>query len=153
MNRKSDHSKQAAPQIIGWMETVSLPELGLDQLKAKVDTGARTSALHATDIHTFQRDGETWVAFMADSGHGLCDRLMEAPIHEERAIKNTSGMPEDRFVIHTRLKLGAKLWRIDLSLTDRTNMTFPMILGRRALKNRNIAVDAKRTFLVSTKPT
>ena len=141
------------PNTIGWMEMVSLPDLGLGELKVKVDTGARTSALHATDIRVFRRNGEEWVAFMADSGHGLCDSPVEARIHEERAIKNTSGVPEDRFVIQTRLQIGRKIWRIDLSLSDRTNMTFPMILGRRALKNRNVAVHTRQTFLVSKKPT
>lgn len=135
--------------LIGWMEYVDLPDLGLEALKAKIDTGARTSALHATDIRTFERDGAPWVAFMADSGHGLCDVPIEAPVHEERAIKNTSGIPEDRFIIRTRMKLGAGLWTIEMSLADRTNMTFPMIVGRAALKRRGIAVHTKRAFIVS----
>ena len=138
--------------VIGWMESVDLPELDLAGLKAKIDTGARTSALHATDIRTFQRDGRAWVAFMADSGHGLCDRPIEAPVFEERAIKNTSGVPEDRFVIRTRMAMGSRRWTIDLSLSDRTNMTFPMIVGRAALKNHAIAVHTRRTYLISENP-
>ncbi|MGR3513598.1 MAG: ATP-dependent zinc protease family protein [Paracoccaceae bacterium] len=144
--------QEKRPNVIGWKECVSLPDLGLDSLKAKVDTGARTSALHATDIETFTKDAAVWVKFMADSGHGLCDCPLEAPLHEERAIKNTSGIPEDRFVIRTRLRLGSRLWRIDLSLSDRTNMTFPMILGRRALKSHDVAVHTKRSYLVSKRP-
>lgn len=143
--------KTADPTIIGWMEMVDLPDLGLDGLKAKIDTGARTSALHATDIKTFERDGQPWVAFMADSGHGLCDWPIEAAVHEERAIKNTSGTPEDRFVIRTRIRIARRLWTVELSLSDRTNMTFPMIVGRTALKRKNIAVHAQKTFVATTK--
>lgn len=151
MTRPGKHTGRlvSPPTIIGWIEMIDLPQLGLAGLKAKIDTGARTSALHATDIHTFSRDGVPWVAFMADSGHGLCDFPLEAPIHEERAIKNTSGVPEDRYVIRTRMRLGTRLWRIDLSLSDRSNMTFPMIIGRTALKNHGVAVHTKSAFLLS----
>ncbi|SFR12159.1 ATP-dependent zinc protease family protein [Poseidonocella sedimentorum] len=140
-----------APRVIGWMERIDLPDLGLGGLKVKIDTGARTSALHATDIQQFERDGAPWVSFMADSGHGLCDRPLEAPIHAERAIKNTSGAPEDRFVIRTHLRMGARLWIIDVSLSDRTNMLFPMIVGRTALRRHNIAVHTGRSFLATAK--
>lgn len=145
--------KSADPTIIGWMEMVDLPDLGLDALKAKIDTGARTSALHATDIRTFERDGVQWVAFMADSGQGLCDRPIEAVVHTVRAIKNTSGIAEQRFVIRTRVRIARRLWMVELSLSDRTNMTFPMIVGRTAFKRKNIAVHAQKTFLMTTKAT
>ncbi|MEO9529291.1 RimK/LysX family protein [Roseibium sp.] len=135
--------------VIGWMETIDLPDLELAGLKAKIDTGARTSALHATDIRTFTRNGASWVSFMADSGHGLCDVPIEAAVRDQRAIKNTSGVPEDRFIIRTRLRLGGSLWTIELSLSDRSNMTFPMIIGRAALKNQAIAVHTRRAFVVT----
>lgn len=143
---------RTSPEVIGWIESVSLPELGLGAMMVKVDTGARTSALHATNIRTFERGDALWVAFDTDQGHGLSPDPIEAPVHETREIKNTSGVPEERIILRTRLQLGARRWRIDLSLTDRTNMTYPMILGRRALKNRNIAVDTKHTFVASDAP-
>ena len=135
--------------VIGWMERVGLPDLDLNGLKAKIDTGARTSALHATDIQTFERGAATWVRFMADSGHGLCDVPIEAAVQDRREIKNTSGIPEERFIIRTRLRLGLRLWTIELSLSDRSNMTFPMIVGRAALKNKAIAVHTKHAFVLS----
>ena len=72
--------------------------------------------------------------------------------HAERPIKNTSGVPEDRFIIRTRMRLGRRLWTIDLSLSDRSAMTFPMIVGRAALKNHAIAVHTRRTHLVTPRP-
>lgn len=137
------------PAVIGWIERVDLPDLALGGLKAKIDTGARTSALHANDIREFTRDGAPWIAFLADEGHGLCDRPIEAPLHERRDIKNTSGVPETRYVIRTRLRLARRAWTIELSLSDRTNMTFPMIVGRAALKRRGIAVHTKHAYLAS----
>ncbi len=147
--------KNPAPRpltVIGWIEMIDLPDLGLPGLRTKIDTGARTSALHAHDIRPFTRDGAPWVAFMADLGHGLHDRPIEAPLHAERPIKNTSGVAEDRFIIRTRMRLGRRLWTIDLSLSDRSAMTFPMIVGRAALKNHAIAVHTRRTHLVTPRP-
>ncbi|MFQ6550152.1 ATP-dependent zinc protease [Aestuariibius sp. 2305UL40-4] len=154
MNDAKDQKPKPAREltVIGWMEMIDLPDLGLEDLKTKIDTGARTSALHATDIRTFTRDGAPWIAFMADSGHGLCDRPIEAPIHEQREIKNTSGIPEERYIIRTKMGLGKRRWTIDLSLSDRTNMTFPMIVGRAALKNHAIAVHTRRAYLVTDRP-
>ncbi|SPF81671.1 ATP-dependent zinc protease family protein [Pseudoprimorskyibacter insulae] len=137
--------------VIGWMEYVTLPELHIDPIKAKIDTGARTTALHATDIEAFEKGGKPWVRFRVVDEHNAPGPLREAPVHEERAIKNTSGVPEDRYVIRTKARFGAKTWVIDLSLADRTNMTFPMIVGRTALKNHAIAVHTKRAFLLSAR--
>jgi len=136
-----------APQVIGWMEHLDLPSLGLLQIKAKIDTGARTSALHATKIEAFERDGEDWVRFMVQVDKASAPRQLEAPIYDRRAIKNTSGIPEERIVIRTKLRLTTKSWNIAVSLTDRGKMRFPMIIGRTALKNHNIAVHTRRANL------
>ena len=138
--------------IVGWIETLGLPDLGLSGIKAKIDTGARTSALHATQIETFERDGASWVRFL--TGDTLEDetRLCELPVQDRRAIRNTSGVPEDRFVIRTRARFGRRSWNIELSLTERTNMTFPMIVGRSALKNHGIAVHTRRAYLITERP-
>ncbi|MBO6866715.1 MAG: ATP-dependent zinc protease [Thalassococcus sp.] len=144
--------KVAAPAIIGWMEMVDLPLLGLHRIKAKIDTGARTTALHATDIEEFVKEGETWVRFRTQLADHRPEHVIEAPYHSERAIKNTSGIPEDRYIIRTNLQLGSRKWMIDLSVTDRSNMTFPMIIGRSALKNHNIAVHTRKTFQMTDAP-
>lgn len=134
-------------ETIGWRELVGLPELGISQIAAKIDTGARTSALHTEDRELFERNGEQWVRFKAPKVKNQPARLIETPIKVVRGIKNTSGIPENRFVIETVLQLGAHQWRIDVSLADRGAMTFDFIIGRRALKGRKILVDPARSYL------
>lgn len=133
--------------IVGWMEYVDLPDLGLLNLKAKIDTGARTSALHAVDIETFKKNDTNWVRFTTHATGNDGDVRIESPIHSTRSIKNTSGVPEERIVIRTKFRLARRLWTIDLSLTDRRNMTFGLIVGRTALKNHSIAVHTRRALL------
>ncbi|CTQ49551.1 ATP-dependent zinc protease family protein [Jannaschia donghaensis] len=130
--------------IVGWTETVSLPDLGLSDLKAKIDTGARTSALHASRIEQFDRDGTPWVRFRVRH-EATQDRIQaECPVHDVRSIKNTSGVPQDRVIIRTNLLIAGRKWRIDLSLTDRSNMRLAMIVGRTALSAHNVAVHTRR---------
>ncbi len=126
--------------FIGWEEHVDLPLLGLRRLRAKIDTGARTSALHATDIETFTKDAVDHVRFHTFFDDDAHDAIVESPIHDRRQITNTSGIPEDRFVIRTKFRINGKLWRIDLSLADRSGMSFRMIVGRTALRRHKIAV-------------
>lgn len=134
-------------EVIGWRELIGLPELGISQMAAKIDTGARTSALHAEDQELFERNGERWVRFKAPKVQNRQARLIEAPLKVEREIKNTSGVPENRFVIRTLLMLGRHRWRIDVSLADRDAMTFDLIIGRTALKGRKILVDPAHSYL------
>ncbi|WP_170372552.1 ATP-dependent zinc protease family protein [Ruegeria arenilitoris] len=152
MANVSDKGQPQMPKVIGWMEYIDLPDLPLNDIKAKIDTGARTSALHATDLRRFQRDGHHWVSFLTEVPGGEGMIRIEAPIKERRNIKNTSGIPENRIVIRTTIRLGDETWPLDLSLTDRTNMTFQMIVGRAALKNHAIAVHTKRAHLLRGKP-
>lgn len=138
--------------IVGWMEYVDLPDLGLLKVKAKIDTGARTSAIHARDIETFSKGDEDWVRFTTHSPNADTDIQVESPLHSRRSIKNTSGVPEERVVIRTRFRMAQRLWTIDLSLTDRGNMTFGLIVGRTALKNHSIAVHTRRALLTQKRP-
>ncbi|WP_106745409.1 ATP-dependent zinc protease family protein [Yoonia maritima] len=147
LNMKMEKSKREL-LVIGWMEHLDLPELGLNQIKAKIDTGARTSALHAIGIEPFDQDGEDWVRFQVQLDERAPLLWVEAKIHDRREIKNTSGISEERIVIQTLLKLTDRSWPIAVSLTDRTKMTFPMIVGRTALKNHNIAVHTRRANLI-----
>lgn len=133
--------------IIGWREIVGLPDLGIERLKAKIDTGARTSALHAVDLVPFERDGTRWIEFNVPLPGEPRTKRYAAPIADERHIKNTSGEPEHRYVIHLTLVLGGRHWHIDVSLADREKMKFDMILGRTAVRRHNITVDPGRSFL------
>ena len=133
--------------IVGWTETVSLPDLGLAGLKAKIDTGARTSALHASRIERFERDGAPWVRFRVRHDATRARIEAEHPVHDVRSIKNTSGVAQDRIVIRTGLMIAGRQWRIDLSLTDRSNMRLAMIVGRTALSAHNVAVHTRRVNL------
>lgn len=134
--------------VIGWKEHLDLPDLRLKQIKAKIDTGARTSALHATRIEPFfKEDGVEWVRFEVRPTEHSPARRVEWPVHDRRAIKNTSGVPEERIIIRTRLRLTDRSWRISVSLADRGNMRFPMIIGRTALKKHDIAVHTRRANL------
>jgi len=135
--------------VIGWMEHLDLPDLGLVRIKAKIDTGARTSALHATHITPFMQDGEEWVRFEVPVDDETAPILVQAPIYDRRDIKNTSGIPETRIIIRTKLKLTDRTWMISVSLSDRSNMRFPMIVGRTALKKHNIAVHTRRANLTA----
>ncbi len=134
--------------VIGWQEHIDLPLLGLTNLKAKIDTGARTSALHATNIVEFERDGVPWVRFHTKFNDDANDVDVECPIHDRRHITNTSGVPEQRIIIRTKFRLGAKLWKIDLSLTERTEMKFRMIVGRTALRRHPILVNPSKRNLM-----
>ncbi|THD76582.1 ATP-dependent zinc protease [Thalassobius vesicularis] len=136
-----------APLVIGWRERIALPDLGIPLAVAKIDTGARSSALHASRIRQFERDGAQWVRFHVPHGSGLKARDIEAPLVETRAVKNTSGIPEERLVIETTLHLGARRWRIEMTLADRSNMSLPLILGRTAIRRHGILVDAGRSWL------
>jgi hypothetical protein len=140
--------------LIGWQECISLPALGLHDIAVKVDTGAKTTALHAENIITFERDGATWVRFVCPDTTGIsaAPRICEFEVFTKRDITNTSGQPERRIVIRTPMILAGRQWKIDISLTDRASMVFPLILGRRALRNRNIAVHTRQTYLVSPMP-
>lgn len=136
-------------EIIGWREHVALPDLKIPSIAAKIDTGARTSALHADDQELFSIEGKPWVEFTVPIGRGRSTERVRAPLVDERAIKNTSGVPEPRLVIHTKLLLGRHRWEIELSLADRSNMGFDIILGRTAIRKRGILVDPGRSFLLT----
>ncbi|GGB36514.1 hypothetical protein GCM10011316_05830 [Roseibium aquae] len=136
------------PDIVGWREIVALPELNIPALRVKIDTGARTSAIHAEQISVFDRAGQSRVKFRVPKSIVHKPVWIDVPVHDERAIKNTSGVPETRLIIEVLMLLGRHRWRIELSLANRANMGFDMILGRTAIRNRNILVNPGRSFLM-----
>ena len=138
---------------VGWREWVRLPELRVGAIKAKIDTGARTSALHAYSIEPFERDDEPWVRFQiqpmqrSDAFRVSC----EARLVDERQFRNSGGQVERRYIIETVLSLGDTSWPIELALTNRDEMGFRMLLGRTALKRR-VVIEPGRSFLLGATP-
>ena len=137
----------------GWREWVALPGLGINQIKAKVDTGARTSALHAWHIHEATVDGEARARFCVHpnqrtmAGEVWC----EAKIVDRREVRNTGGKAEPRYVVQTDVQMGTDIWPIEITLTSRDDMGFRMLLGRTAIRTRFV-VDAGRSYLIGNKP-
>ena len=134
-------------KVLGWREWVSLPELGITWIKAKVDTGARTSALHAFELEPFQREGKDWVRFSVHPLQGENDTIIqcESPVLERRDVTDSGGHLENRPVIETELVLGSLSKRIELTLTDRDTMRFKMLLGRTAMRP-NLLVYPSQSF-------
>ncbi|MGD9051546.1 MAG: ATP-dependent zinc protease [Desulfobacterales bacterium] len=135
---KMKRQKLQPTAIIGWKEWIELPGLHIPAVKAKIDTGARTSALHTFSLEEFQADGQQMVRFGI---HPLQRRkdiacFCEAPVLAQRRVKNSGGHYEKRYVIQTTAKLGAVSWSIDITLTNRDPMLFRMLLGRKAVENR-----------------
>lgn len=131
---------------VGWRELVSLPELGLERIPAKIDTGARTSSLHAHVLEDFERNGERFVRFAVDWG-GV-RHACEAVHVDVRGITSSNGDQQTRFVIKTPLTIGNLTFRAEISLADRSQMQFPMLIGRTALRRRMV-VDSGHSWLQS----
>lgn len=124
--------------LIGWREWIVLPELGITQVKAKIDTGARSSVLHAFDIKIFERQGKTKVRFKVHPTQRdtINTVIAEADLLEKRAVRNSGGHTELRPVILTDIELMGLRWPIELTLTNRDVMGFRMLLGRQAIRER-----------------
>jgi hypothetical protein len=133
---------------IGWREWLELPELGIKRVKAKVDTGARSSALHAENIELFESRGRIGVRFtvLPLQRSRLKAVACQAPLHDERYVKSSNGSRELRPVIRTQVSWGGQLWEIDMTLTSRDLMGFRMLLGREAIRRRYL-VDTGRSYL------
>lgn len=130
-----------------------LPELDIPAIKAKIDTGARSSSLYAFDIEHFQQQGQSRVRFKVHPHqHNDQDTIIaEAPLLDERRVKNSGGKAELRPVILTRVRLNGTEWPIELTLTHRRGMQFRMLLGREAVRKR-FWIDAGRSYLQSQNP-
>jgi hypothetical protein len=133
---------------IGWREWAGLPDLGIGEIKAKVDTGARSSALHAFDVERTEIDGEFWVRFRVHPMQRDFQTTVvaAAAMIDERWVRSSSGKPTLRPVIRTRLRLGGRIWPIELTLVRRDLMGFRMLLGRQAIRRRFL-VHPGRSFL------
>lgn len=134
--------------VIGWREWLTLPELGIARIKVKVDTGARSSALHATDIERFERRDASWVRFRVHPLQRSSRRevVAEAPLADWRMVRSSSGKATLRPVIRTSARLGELDWPIEVTLVNRDVMGFRMLLGRSAVRRRFL-VDCGRSFV------
>ena len=138
--------------IIGWREWVSFPDLGINKIKAKIDTGARTSALHAFNIEQFTDNGQQMVRFKIHPLQNNNDYIVvcEAVVIDTREVTDSGGHCEKRFVIETLITIGSETFSIEATLTDRDTMKFRMLLGRTALAKRYI-VDSSKSYVLSKK--
>jgi hypothetical protein len=135
--------------VLGWREWVALPEFGITRIKAKVDTGARTSALHAFNLQTFEQGGERMVRFRLHPVQHRTDQVVEcvARVVDERDVTDSGGHTEKRLVIRTIVQIGDDKRRIEVTLTDRDNMLFRLLLGRTAVRPTYV-IDPNKSFLL-----
>lgn len=128
---------------------MSFPELGVIGIRSKVDTGARTSALHAINVRDFEVDGAPWVRFAVQCEHKSKTKevTVELPLIERRPVRDSGGREEVRPVVVTAVEMGGERWRIELTLTRRDDMEFNMLLGRRAVQGRFL-IDPKRVYVL-----
>lgn len=149
---KATLPKQTRPKrerpAIGWREWAALPVFGVERIKAKVDTGARSSALHAFDMKIFDRDGEEWIAFSIHPNQrdDRASLRVEAPLHDRRKVRPSTGKAKERPVVRVPITVGQDTWPIEITLVRRDMMGFRMLLGRQAVRGRYV-IDPGRSFL------
>ena len=141
--------KKKSPRVSGWRELVHLPDFGIGPIVAKLDTGARTAALHAENVEIYQTDEGQRIRFDAFVDDAVSRaRRCDMPLTGLRNVKNTGGGVEERAVVTTRIKMGKRTWTIEITLTDRAEMGVPMLLGRATMKKRLI-VHPGKTFVLT----
>jgi hypothetical protein len=135
-------------RAIGWREWVGLPEFGVESIKAKVDTGARTSSLHAFDLEEFRKGSTAMVRFKIhpEQRNAQREKTVEAKVKDWRGVRSSSGEVEHRPVILTQIEIFGDRWEVELTLTRRDAMGFRMLLGRQAIRG-HLVVDPGRSYL------
>ena len=136
--------------LIGSLESCGLPDLGISDLKIRVDTGAKTSSLHVDNIKEFIEKGKPWIQFDIHPDFHNVETIKHcrAPVADIRKIKSSNAETEQRYVIRTHLELGDQTWEIELTLTDRSDMSYLMLLGREAMGSR-VLIDPSKSFIAS----
>lgn len=151
--KKRKRTPKKPPPALGWREWVGLPEHGLEWVKAKVDTGARTSSLHAAGLHTFELENREWVRFsIYPWQRSTTDAIqIEARVLDRRRVRSSSGTTERRPVVVLPVRMGNKIYDVEFTLTRRDEMGFRMLLGRQALRGRFL-IDTGRSYLLGQPP-
>ena len=141
-------SGDPAPTLAGWREWVGLPGVGVPWIKAKLDTGARTSAIHAFDVEELERDGARWVRFSVHPWQDSDDDPVEAclPVVDVREVRSSSGHAEERLVVPMTITLMQRDVEAEVTLSRRDELGFRMLVGREALR-QGYAVDPGRSYL------
>ena len=147
---KQKAAKKRQRPLIGWREWAAFPDLGIERINAKIDTGAKTSAIHAFKLKEVLIDGVPHVEFYLHPRRRR--RKPEifccAPVADKRLIRSSNGQEEERYVIETRLRLGDRLWKIELTLTNRDAMGYRLLIGRDALR-RKFLIDPGASYLLT----
>ncbi len=135
--------------VVGSEEWCAFPGLGIPAIKARVDSGAATSSIHAFNIQQFKRDGELWVSFEVHplQNNQKTEVRCECPVVDRRRVKSSSGVSQTRFVVAAELKIGEETWGVELTLANRDSMGYRMLLGREAMNGR-VLVDPSVRFLM-----
>lgn len=136
-------------KIIGRTELVDLPEWKFIDLEAKIDTGAYTSSMHCHDIEAYRKDGEDWIRFyLLDPDHeSYNEQEITMPVYDQREVKSSNGETELRYFIKTKINLFDRSYDIELSLTDRSAMKYPLLIGRKFLQKGPFLVDVTKENL------
>lgn len=150
--KKKVRKKRPRTQI-GWREWAAFPDFGVERINAKIDTGAKSSAIHAFKVKEIDVDGAPHVEFYL---HPMQRRkkpeiLCRAPVVDKRVIRSSNGQEEERYVVETRLRMGERLFKIELTLTNRDAMGFRLLIGRDALRRRFI-IDPGASYLLGGEP-
>jgi hypothetical protein len=141
--------KRASPTMIGWREWASFPGLGVARIKAKIDTGAKTAALHAFRIRTTVRGGVEYAEFYVhpEQKRRLPEIFCSSPVVDRRRIRSSNGIVEQRLIIRVLIRLGERAWPIEVSLANRDAMGFRLLLGRDALRKKFL-INPRASFLL-----
>jgi hypothetical protein len=144
--------KPSLKPVLGWREWLALPDLGINSIRAKLDSGARSSALHVDSLETFQSGGREWVRFSVATGSADAKLVVvESTVHDRRPVTDSGGHVSERIFLRTRLVLAGQTYPVEINLTSRRNMLFPMLLGRTALA-RHFLIDPARSFRAGRNP-
>ncbi len=146
---KSKIKRRKSKVLVGVLELCDLPDLEIADLNARIDTGAKTSSLHVDNIEEFDKDGEAWVSFDIHPDIHNVDKIVRrtAKLKGRRKIKSSNAQAEKRCVITTTFGLGGRKWKIQLTLTDRREMSYLMLIGRQAMKGRML-VDPEFEYML-----
>ncbi|TCD14553.1 ATP-dependent zinc protease family protein [Oricola cellulosilytica] len=132
--------------VVGWKEVVRLPDFGDLTVHAKIDSGARTCALHVETMKILEKENRRWVEFSILPARDPAARLFQAPVVDKRTVKSSSGHAEERVVVKTPIRLAGHRNTVEITLTNRDSMEFPMLIGRNLLR-RGFLVDSSHAYL------